>query len=91
MRENRTYGSEGGATQLNALFLPLSKNKVSSGAGMIVRDISHPAGAPVMRFAEPPLQRWQTLYSSSFSSVLPLPAGATPFARFQRALLNTKQ
>jgi hypothetical protein len=25
MRENRTYGSEGGATQLNALFLPLSK------------------------------------------------------------------
>jgi hypothetical protein len=26
MRENRTYGSEGGATQLNALFLPLSNN-----------------------------------------------------------------
>jgi hypothetical protein len=25
MRENRTYGSEGGATQLNALFLPLSR------------------------------------------------------------------
>jgi hypothetical protein len=41
----------------------------------------HPAGAPVMRFAEPPLQRWQTLYSSSFSSVPPLPAGP----------VNTKQ
>lgn len=25
MRENRTYGSEGGAAQINASFLPLSK------------------------------------------------------------------
>jgi hypothetical protein len=28
MRENRTYGSEGGATQLNALFLPLSASDI---------------------------------------------------------------
>jgi hypothetical protein len=66
---------EAGGTNAMEQDAPSTKSKVSAGAGMIVRDISPPVGTPVMRFAEPPLQRWQTLYSSSFSSVLPLPAG----------------
>jgi len=31
MRENRTYGSEGGGAQLNALSLPLSKGEAVEG------------------------------------------------------------
>ena len=40
MRENRTYGSEGGAAQINASFLPLSINlpikqqALSAGGGV---------------------------------------------------------
>ena len=32
MRENRTYGSEGGAAQINASFLPLSMGVDASNA-----------------------------------------------------------
>ena len=32
MRENRTYGSEGGGTQPNASFLPLSLTAVARAA-----------------------------------------------------------
>jgi hypothetical protein len=40
MRENRTYGSEGGATQLNALFLPLSMVHVRNPRLNGVSDLS---------------------------------------------------